>query len=331
MKVRFSLMFLPLLVLASANDRVLQSTMVPSPDILFSKVYTTRPNTAVNLEIRNDALEEICLQQTNIINKMSIAGILLVLVIIALIYSRHKAMKKASFHMELQRDVIGIRTEKLQELLTEKNWLLKEIHHRVKNDLQIVLNLLSIQSQLIDDDMAMTALKDSQSRIHTMALIHKKLYQSENVVTVDMPNYVLDLIGYFKRFFKSSRSITFKTDIDAIILETAQAVPLGLILSEAITNAIKHAFPGEKVGEIAISLKKNKNGMVVLTVSDDGIGVSEMECIGESSLGIKLIRGFAGDLNAQVEIKNKDGFSITVVFDQKVTERNYNQLSHLSA
>ena len=128
------------------------------------------------------------------------------------------------------------------DLLKDKEWLIKEVHHRVKNNLQMVISLLNSQSIYLNDEAAVVAIQESQRRMHAMSLIHQKLYQSENVGVIDMRAYINEFISYLKDIFETGSSIRFEQDVDPIKLDVGQAVPVGLILNEVITNSIKYAF-----------------------------------------------------------------------------------------
>ena len=140
-------------------------------------------------------------------------------------------------------------------MLIEKEWLLKEIHHRVKNNLQIVISLLNTQSAYVDNEDALLAIQNSQHRMHAMSLIHQKLYQSDNLANIDMSWYIYELISYMRECFDTDNKINFVLDTEKVYLDVAQAVPLGLIINEAISNAIKYAFPADRKGAVKIVLK----------------------------------------------------------------------------
>src|SRR5262249_22759774 len=135
------------------------------------------------------------------------------------------------------------KNEQLQYLLKEKEWLVREIHHRVKNNLQIVMSLLNSQSAYIDNEPALTAIHDSQHRVQAMSLIHQKLYNSENLSSIEMSNYIRELAYNLRDSFNAGKHIRFNFNIESIEMDVSQAVPVGLILNEAITNSIKYAFP----------------------------------------------------------------------------------------
>src|SRR6218665_20478 len=189
------------------------------------------------------SLQKTQLEKANLIKNISLGGFIAFLIVFIILYSSYKIKQKTNRILESQKNEINQQNATLQKLVTEKEWLLKEIHHRVKNNLQMVMSLLNAQSFYLKDDVAMSAIKESQHRIHSMSLIHKKLYQSENVLSIDMKTYIKELIEYCKDNFDTGQRIQFVTDIDSIELYSTQAVPLGLILNEVITNSIKHAFP----------------------------------------------------------------------------------------
>jgi two-component sensor histidine kinase len=265
-------------------------------------------------------LQQSKILQANIIRNISFVSIAILLVIMAMVYRRYKINKR-------MRTEINLKNATLEKLITEKEYLLKEVHHRVKNNLQVVMSLLNTQTHFLKDDTAIAAIKNSQHRIHSMSLIHKKLYQSENVVSINMEIYISELIEYFKEAFDIGQRIRFIAEIDEIELDTTQAVPLGLILNEAITNAIKHAFPVNSDGTITIILKRSLN-TIELTISDDGIGMVNLEN-NTSSLGLKLIRGFSGELNAEPVFANINGLVISLSFDcdKKTADRENSQLT----
>lgn len=221
----------------------------------------------------------------------------------------------------IRKKVIDLKNEKLQNIVKEKEWLLKEIHHRVKNNLQVVMSLLNTQSHYLKDDAAREAIKNSQNRIHSMSLIHKKLYQSNNIVSVNMDLYIRELVEYLKETLNTGQRICFEINADPVELNSAQSVPLSLILNETIMNSIKHAFPDGREGIISISLVALHENRIRLTIKDNGIGYNGSfdDLKASSSLGIKLIIGFSGELNATIQFNDtkERGFAIAIEFTRK--------------
>jgi len=190
--------------------------------------------------------------------------------------------------------------DQLRETLAEKEVLLKEIHHRVKNNLQIISGLLQLQAQSIDDPNTITILKESRNRIEAMALIHKKLYFSAEFGHIDMVDYIPNLTASLLMAYQISPSqITLQTAIEPITLNIDLAIPCGLIVNELVSNALKHAFRDGRTGQIRVTLKSLPNSHVQLTVWDNGVGLPEtLDWEYTQSLGLSLVRDLA---TAQLE------------------------------
>jgi two-component system, sensor histidine kinase PdtaS len=262
--------------------------------------------------------EQANLRQATLVKNLTIGGIVGALVIAGLLYRQSMLRKK-------NNAVITFKNEQLQHFLTEKEWLLKEIHHRVKNNLQIVMSLLNSQSAYIDNEPALTAIHDSQHRVYAMSLIHQKLYGSENVSTIDMSLYIRELVSYLADSFNTGQRIRYELDLAPLVLDVSQAVPLGLILNEAITNSIKYAFPDGTSGVISVALSAITSHEYLLNISDNGIGIpSNVKNKKPGSLGMSLIAGLAEDLDGKVSIENNNGTTIKIAFvhDQCVKRPN---------
>lgn len=275
-------------------------------------------------------LQESKLSQANLMKDISLGSIVLLIVIVTLLYSRYRIKQRTNLLLEIQKKEINQKNNALQKLVSEKEWLLKEIHHRVKNNLQMVMSLLNTQSHYLKDVAAMVAIRNSQHRIHSMSLIHKKLYQSDNVISINMDIYIQELIEYFKLSFDTGQRIRFVANIEAVEMDTSQAVPLGLIINEAITNSIKHAFPDNREGTVSVSLQKVSHTHFKLVISDNGIGMPNgLEKRNFTSLGMRLIKGLSDDLDAKLAIENNNGLSISIEFayDEKILNATINELS----
>ncbi|MFA7229380.1 MAG: histidine kinase dimerization/phosphoacceptor domain -containing protein, partial [Melioribacteraceae bacterium] len=206
----------------------------------------------------------------------------------------------------------------LQSSIAEKDVLIKEIHHRVKNNLQIISSLLFLQYSNITDDETLNIFRDSQSRIKSMALVHEKLYQSKELSKINFSEYLHNLSTYvFQTYRNLDKNFKFIFDLDEIFLTIDTAIPLGLILNELLTNAFKYAFindntGGEAVREIRIEAKKS-DGKIILTVSDNGVGLPKDFSITESeSLGLKLVQNLTEQINGELIIGSDSGASFTI-------------------
>ncbi|WKL48648.1 sensor histidine kinase [Flavobacterium pectinovorum] len=190
---------------------------------------------------------------------------------------------------------------------------MKEVHHRVKNNLQVVMSLLNTQSVYLKEESAVNAIKDSQNRINSMSLIHQRLYQSEGLSCIKMPEYIKELISYLKDSYNTNHS--FVVDVEYIEMHVAQAIPIGLILNEAITNAIKYAFTDEKKGKITITLKHFQDDSFLLEIADNGVGIEgEIDIEKYNSFGMKLMEGLSKDLNGKFSITSSNGLKVSVIF-----------------
>lgn len=264
---------------------------------------------------QKSALQEASLQKEKIFRNVIFAGVCTLLFILALTYNRSRLKQRSNLQLQQKQDEINHQNELLRKLLVEKEWLLKEIHHRVKNNLQIVISLLNSQSIYLDNQDAIDAIRNSQHRMHAMSLIHQKLYQTDNLATIDMNWYIKELVAYMRESFPTETSITFQLQIAPLELDVAQAVPLGLILNEAVSNAIKYAFKGRQQGIISITLITLDDTHRELCIFDNGNGLPQQLNMEETTtLGMSLMRGLSEQLDGTFEVKSQQGTIIRVVF-----------------
>ncbi|UBF26478.1 PAS domain S-box protein [Kovacikia minuta CCNUW1] len=206
--------------------------------------------------------------------------------------------------------------EKIQASLTEKEVLLKEIHHRVKNNLGIVSGLLQMQLRRTQDTQAAAILRDSQNRIASIALVHEKLYRSEDLANVDFAQYIADLTAYlFGSYNIRANQIRLYTQITEVGLDIERAVPFGLIINELISNALKHAFPGDRPGEIEVRLVQDTPDTLTLLVRDNGVGLPpDFDIQHTKTLGMSLIQGLAKQLRGAITIHSHLGTEFKISF-----------------
>lgn len=196
-------------------------------------------------------------------------------------------------------------TKSLQEKLEEKEVLLKEIHHRVKNNLQVICSLLNLQSRYLKEEKFIKSFKETQNRVKSMALVHEQLYQSENLSQIVLLDYVEQLIGNLFRAYSITYNVRYHTIIDDFKLDLDAAVPCGLIINEIISNALKYAFPAKKKGEITIEAIANQANDLVLVIEDNGIGLPpDFDIANSKSLGLKLVKNLTQQLQGDFEIKS---------------------------
>lgn len=206
--------------------------------------------------------------------------------------------------------------EKILSSLKEKDILLNEIHHRVKNNLQIVISLLSLQEDLITDSSILSIFQDVENRIRTMAIIHEHMYITGNFETIDIQNYIDSLIGYLHSIYiKNKENIIVELDIDPLQLDMDTVIPCGLIITELFSNSFKYAFPDHSHGKILVSMK-NVNDSIALKLYDNGIGLPEnFEIETLKSLGLRLVKIFAMQIRGTLNISSPGkGVEFTVTF-----------------
>jgi two-component sensor histidine kinase len=250
-----------------------------------------------------------------------LAGIFLLLILLVAIYSRYLLKQRNILLLQEKQKEISGKNIALEKLLNENEWLLKEVHHRVKNNLQIVTSLLHSQSAYLKDETALNAVLDSQHRVHAMSLIHQKLYKSANSTSIYMPEYIEELVQYLKDSFKTGLGIIFSLEIEPLMLDVVHAVPVGLIVNEIITNAVKYAFPFGGNDQIVIRLTSLDDGNIQLKVADNGRGLPKDFDIDQSnSFGMTLIKGLIDDLSGTCSVESSGGTMVTVCFG--ITQRD---------
>lgn len=202
------------------------------------------------------------------------------------------------------------------EQLEQKDALLSEIHHRVKNNLQIISSLLTLQEMRTENQKALNILTDCQNRIRSMALIHERLYQAKDLNRIEFSAYLEDLAVELLRSQSTNSCIKLISDLDSVQVGVKTAFPCGLILNELVSNSIKHAFEEGCEGSIRLSLKKNNDQCFELKVSDSGKGINEGAIPGESkTLGLKLVKNLVErQLKGELNICGNNGTEITITF-----------------
>ncbi|HMN28801.1 MAG TPA: PAS domain S-box protein [Caldilineaceae bacterium] len=206
--------------------------------------------------------------------------------------------------------------EQIKASLEEKVVLLKEIHHRVKNNLQVISSLLSLQSEQIGDAQVRAVLQDSQNRVRSMALIHEKLYQAKDQVRVDVAEYIQNLTSYlFRSYAARSTAIQLRVMVDHVYLGIDAAMPCGLIINELLSNALKHGFPTGQSGEVYVELQHDDEGIYTLLVGDNGVSMhADLVLHKSSSLGLQLVHTLVNQLDGSIELRHEEGVEFRIRF-----------------
>ena len=207
--------------------------------------------------------------------------------------------------------------KELRIALQEKEILLREIHHRVKNNLQVISSLLYLQERYIEDERYKYIFKDTRNRIKSMALIHDRLCHSPNLSNINFAEYIKDTANTLLQSYKTPDKIILSIDVEDIVISIESAVPCGLILNELISNSLKHAFPEGKEGEIQLSFYRSAAGLITLMVSDNGVGFpNDFDFKDSKSLGMKLINLLVHQINGTLELDRTGGTSFKISFSE---------------
>lgn len=275
---------------------------------------------------REALISDIKLKRNQLLHKVTIGGIVLLLIIIALIYSRYRLKQRSNALLLLQKSEIDQQNISLQHLVSDKNQLigekdllLKEVNHRVKNNLQIVMSLLDTQSEYVKNEKAQEAILESQNRVHAIALIHDQLYKTDNTTEINLSLYIKKLVHSLNSSLNHSMNkVAITCEIDEITLDVSQVVPVGIILNETVTNALKYAFPDHQRGHINV-LVKHVGAFIEIKISDDGVGLpKDFNPTTSNTLGITLLEGLIKQLEGTFSIENNHGLTIFLKFPFKV-------------
>ncbi|CAM4183483.1 MULTISPECIES: sensor histidine kinase [Flavobacterium] len=294
-----------LLIIKKNNDsisNIQKKKLLQSSELNFSIEENER-----SIIKKNKAIKE----KEDIIFTIIITGLLLLL-IISFIFISNNQRKRVE--IERMSNSILKKNKEIEESLIEKELLLKEIHHRVKNNLQIISGILELQNYTIKDPKIKTILSEGQNRIQSIALLHKTIYQNKNFKAVNFSHYISEFITYSKQVNSSEKKIDITVNITNFQLEIDTAIPLSLILNEIINNAYKHAFTNTKAGKIDISLEKKQTEYKV-TVQDNGIGFPDnFDTKNVKSFGFELINGLIKQINGNLYTSNRNGALLTIIF-----------------
>jgi two-component sensor histidine kinase len=296
---------------------------------------TEQENSHIEALMKLAQQKDTQLKRNRLVQRLIIAGSVLLLIIAILIYSRYRLKQRSNALLLKQKSEIDEQNMALQhlvedknqliddkdELLYEKDLLLKEVNHRVKNNLQIVMSLLGTQSGYMQNKQAQEAILESQNRVQSIALIHDHLFRTDKIAEIDLSAYITELVESLDLSLNRRRNkVAITCKVDPIMLDVAQAIPVGIILNEAVTNALKYAFPDARAGKIMITVEYAGEQEIAIRIADNGVGLPEgFNLLKANSLGITLISGLTGQLKGNFTVDGSDGLSISVQFPVEVT------------
>jgi len=299
--------------LLKQNRRLLeQKSKIEKSKVVQEKLIAQKKQLELLAKQRNiDYLEkqlvsqESLLTRAEIVKRVSIVVVILLIIILFLIFRQFKLKIRSDKSIEQKNRI-------LEMLVMERTWLMDEMHSQVKSNLTTIISLLKPKSTEQDIDV-LEALKDSEHRIFAMSLIHEKLFRSENLSQVNIKEYIVELIANLNRSFSNGNHITIKLNIDPVFLDQGQAVPLGIIINEAVTNSFKYGFPFKRHGKISISFVQGSDKLFDLTIADNGVGLPRaFQVQSIQTLGFKLIKGLALQLEGNLEVSGVDGTRIKI-------------------
>jgi len=255
----------------------------------------------INLLAAQNEIQELHLERSRNILIFALLCILTLGGLLIWIYRSRNRIK-------ILYEQLGLQQETISKSLREKEFLLKEIHHRVKNNLQVISSLLKLQSRSVSDKVAQQALDEGRHRVRSMALIHQNLYQDENnLSSIRVLGYLDQLTAELMSSYKVNQDkVRLKLDVDDLILDVDSIIPIGLIVNELVSNSLKHAFPDGREGEIAVSLHQTGEKTLKLGVIDNGVGYKK-ETVSSKSFGHRLIQALSDRLKAEYQILSEDG------------------------
>lgn len=313
----------------AASDSALNMVNNKQVAQLLIEFQTEKKNKDIELLRKQGEIQQSELKQASVTRNVMIGGAIMLALLLGISYNRYRLKQRSNKKLQLQQEEINEKNDSLQHLLNqkekllgEKEWLVKEIHHRVKNNLQIVVSLLNTQAAHLQEGDALMAIQESRHRMQIISLLHQKLYQAETSSLIDMQVYIREVINYLKESFKGINHIYFDQQIDAITLDISRAVPVGLILNEAITNCIKYAFPNNVNGNITVSFTKEDDESLLLNIADNGTGIAkDVDLSQRNTMGMQLMQTLSEQLDGNMTIESKEGAIVKICFRLQVAEK----------
>ena len=294
------------------DDTLMKQSKLEAIEKYKTQFETEKKEADLKLKDQKISIQDMNLKREKLIRNLSMLSSIIVVVLGVIFYFQYRRKRK-------DNNTISRINGELQQSLNQKEWLLKEVHHRVKNNLQTIICLLESQAMYLEKD-ALQAIEQSQHRIYAMSLIHQKLYQNEDLRSIDMSTYLDEFIGYLKDSFDTEK-IDFVVQVEPVLLNLQQAIPVALIINECVTNSIKYAFGNEKAAKIWVSMTEQGEAVRII-IADNGKGFEFKQENEVKSLGMQLIMGLSKELKGTIEMETKNGTRLVIEF-KKETVTNY--------
>jgi two-component sensor histidine kinase len=284
---------------------------------------------------KQQKLQEAEIASSRVSKNIVIGGSIALAILLALIFNQYR-IKKRQFVLERKSNAALITKQQeingknslLQELVDSRELLIKEIHHRVKNSLQVIMSLLNTQSDYSNSEQAFLTIQESRQRLYAISLIHQKLYYTASLTLVKMDTYIPELIDFLRDGYVEKERIRFELSLQAIELDVTQALPIGLILNEGVTNSIKHAFPDKRAGTIKISFTAGPERQLTFIMEDNGIGIpADAELLKNDSMGVQLMHTLSLQLGGEITFASENGLKVIVTFKQRRPAPLVNEIS----
>jgi two-component sensor histidine kinase len=289
----------------------------------ISEMNTLKHNYETEVKDRKIAQQELAIEREQKSVYMLWALLTLSIAVVCTIIYILRIKEKSNKELQLQKKQIEEKNIIIEQALNDKDVLLKEIHHRVKNNLQVISSLLNLQSEAVLEPAAAAAIQEGRNRIKSIALLHQLLYQSDQIVDIDFKVYVNKLITFLRSVHDSPNlAIEFNLDIEKVSLDIDTAVPIGIILNELITNAFKYAFDSRISGKIFIDMKAEEAGNFRLKVRDNGVGLPlNLDPLKTDSLGLRLVVLLTRQLQGEFKYFNANGAQFQIRFSDTETRK----------
>jgi len=261
------------------------------------------------------------MDMTSTFHILYFALIMLLMILCVQVCGTIKFRQRKELRIKTLLKVIVSLKDNTKELAMRNEWLITEMHHRVKNNLQILSSLTNAQLSFITDKIGRDALFSSKHRLYALSLVHQRLVNHATASTIEMTCCIKDLVAYLRNEFEAGSRVKFKLDLVPLSLDMSFAIPFELILNELITNSLKYAFPEDRRGNINISLSVAEPDNFQLVYADDGVGLPEKTAfLSGRSLGRSLIMGLAHQIRGQITVNRSEGLMITIDFKLRRTD-----------